>query len=275
MKYRFLTITLICISLSLVLLQIVGSGEASNSTKLELELVPSNSSFKVGEVVYFDVKLTNNGNQDVSFLNAVSEKAGYLHILVSRNGNNFQEYRGAGWGFDDTYYGNFNLKPMESIEHSLSVLGNQKPNSPNSITADVIKRASEGKILTDYAFPEAGIYYVKATYSVRTTIQAKSILIESEPIQITITEPIGEDLEVWNKIKDDGNFAYFIQEGDIHIPSYKTDEREKFLDKVEQIINQYPNSFYAESLRQSLTKFRADEAERQEFLQKLKPKQPQ
>jgi hypothetical protein len=98
--------------------------------------------------------------------------------------------------------------------------------------------------------------------------------VESEPIKIVINEPVGEDLEVWNKIKDNGNFAYFIQEDEIRIPSFKPDEREKFSKEFEQIINQYPNSLYTQSFRLSLDRFQAAEAKRQESMQKLKQKQP-
>jgi len=59
--------------------------------------------------------------------------------------------------------------------------------------------------------------------------------VDSEPIAITVEEPIGEDLEVWNRIKNDGKFAFFIQ--------------------VEDILQKYPRSIYAAPLRRSLEKF--------------------
>ena len=111
------------------------------------------------------------------------------------------------------------------------------------------------------------MYYLKVWASIIKN--EESTTIESEPIKITIEEPADEDLEVWNKIKNNGDFAYFIQEGDIRIPVYKMEERAKFQQEVEQILIDYPNSFYATSLRQSLDKFKANEAKRQELLQKI------
>ena len=95
-------------------------------------------------------------------------------------------------------------------------------------------------------------------------------------MKITITEPNGENLDVWNKIKDNGDIGYFLQEGDLIRGRYYTaEERAKFQQEVQQIISEHPNSFYAQSLRQSLDKFRASEAERQEYMKKLYKQKPQ
>ena len=117
--------------------------------------------------------------------------------------------------------------------------------------------------------------HVQSKYSLLKQENGKVVKseLESDPITLLIQEPVGEDLEVWNRIKNSGEIAYFIQEGDIAIPGYKKEEREKLRLEIEQIINDYPDSFYAESLRQSMAKFQANEAKRQESLQKIQ-KQP-
>jgi len=79
--------------------------------------------------------------------------------------------------------------------------------------------------------------------------------VDSEPIAITVEEPIGEDLEVWNRIKNDGKFAFFIQEGGIQAQVYERDLRDAFQKQVEDILQKYPRSIYAAPLRRSLEKF--------------------
>jgi hypothetical protein len=92
---------------------------------------------------------------------------------------------------------------------------------------------------------------------------------------VVIKEPEGEDLEVWNKIKDKKSFAYFIQNAEILGSNIDPEETAKFQAEVEDILQKYPNSFYAQSLRQSLDKFKANEAKRQEFQEKIKSQQKQ
>jgi hypothetical protein len=275
MNTKFL-IFVIGFSVVLTFGQIARMQGVEEQSLLELKLTAPKQHFLIGEVTKLNFEVINKTDDPVTLMNTLSPKSGYLNVAISKGGyDNFNQYSGAGWGKSDAFNGNIRIEPKESITNSAYVFWNSKPNISESIAPEVIKRATEGKILTSYAFPEAGDYYVKATYVIYLVSRSTPVLLESEPIKLTIEAPVGEDLEVWNKIKDDGDFAYFIQEGDIRIPSHKPEEREKFLNKVEEIITLFPNSFYAESLRQSLAKFRADEAKRQESIQKLKPKHPQ
>jgi DNA polymerase II large subunit len=77
-----------------------------------------------------------------------------------------------------------------------------------------------------------------------------------------------DDSAVWNKIKDRGDLAYFIQEGKFR--TRKPEEEEKLKQEVEQIINQNPNSIIANQMTQSLEKFRDVEESRKAFRQKLR-----
>lgn len=118
------------------------------------------------------------------------------------------------------------------------------------------------------AFTEPGVYRIKARFNPIIKGEKNSGFIYSDPIQITLEKPVGEDLIVWDKIKENGDIAYFIQEGYPRIPEYKAEDRAAFLKMVEQIVIDHPNSFYAESLRRSLGKFESDTAR----LKKLYPK---
>ena len=280
MKYKIKNLMILFIGI-LGIVGIVGittvNSQLVNSPKeVEISLSSTKDTYRLGETPYFDIILKNKGNEKISFINSFNVYTGGISIYVSKkNKHQFKEYLNRAWGIDDTLYKNLTLNQNESKIQTIALLWNDKPKIADTLSPEVIKRATEGKINTDYVFADIGTYFVKVTYAIHFLDEKKSFLIESEPIKITIEEPKGKDLEVWKKIKDDGNFAYFIQEGDFLIPSYKTEEREKFMKEIEQIINQYPSSFYAPSLRQSLAKFRVNEAKRQEFLQKMQKEKPQ
>jgi len=257
MKYKYIFLIVLGISIfsgatMLVTMQ-------SNSSPLKLIVKSNKETYKLGEIVHLSFELKNISSKDAFIGEVFGVGGGSLTVHVSKDSKNFPEYS-PGWGIVDFSPQATLIKPNKSIATSASVLWHLKPNALDGESNEVINEVGKKKLLTTYAFPEPGNYFVKAIFRNN---------LESEPIQITIEKPQGEDLEVWNKIKDDGNFAYFIQINDFLIPSYKTEEREKFKQKVEKIINTYPNSFYAQSLRQSLEKFNANQAKRQEFLQKL------
>ena len=254
---------LVFLGLSIIFLGVFSFGtiqvKANLSNPLILTVNSAKQSYMLGEPAELSFTLTNSSNKD-TLVGCFGLSNGDFQILTSQNNKDFLEYTGDWAVIDATCSGI--LKPDNKIEIPFTkILWNSKIEDSNIIASGVIERARKGKIVSYYAFPEAGIYFIKA--------KSLDLKIESEPIQITIKKPVGEDLEAWNKIKDNGDFAYFLQEGEFRIPSYKNEERAKFQSEVEDIINQYPNSFYAQSLRQSLDKFKSNEAKRQELRQKL------
>ncbi len=258
MKYRFFVLIGLGLTCFLGLATFGFMQTEQQDSKLKLVVNSSKNTYLVGEVIPLSIALTNQSEEELFLENTIDPIYGSLKFYVSNDDGSIRyEYMNPKWGILEV--NSFvRIEPDEKITNSKTLLA--KINSDRSAT---------------YFFQKPGKYNLKVSYQIRYAKNPSNVLIESEPVQITIEEPVGEDLEVWNKIKDDGNFAYLIQEGDIRIPDYKPEERGKFLEKVEQIINQYPNSFYARSLTQSLDKFQAAEAKRQETMQKLKQKQPQ
>jgi hypothetical protein len=262
MKYRkcvlsVSVVALICF-LSLGAIQIT-----SALSDFSLELKTDKDTYILGEPVTTKFILTNTSKADLS-VGCFGVSTGELQLFISKDGDKFLEYN-SNWGVVDAYCKN-KIKSGDRIKTSdVKVLWNIKP-SVEHLNKESAKEVQKGKLLLDYAFRDEGTYYLKVIYNGK---------LESEPVKITITEPEGKDLEVWNKIKDNGNFAYFIQEGDMLIPTYKPEERAKFQAEVEDILQKYPNSFYAQSLRQSLDKFKVSEVKRQEFIEKMKSQQKQ
>jgi len=179
--------------------------------------------------------------------------AGYFQVWIAPERKSFDRYKNTSWGLLES--GGVTIAPGAAYTDSATIMWNAKPQ---------ILRPNEGLILTDYAFPATGGYKVKAVVSLPGTENK----LESPPIQIVIDEPIGDDLKVWNLIKDNGEIAYFIQNGGVL--TSKDDEREKLVKQIEQIVADYPGSILVGQLNQSLEKFRANEIRRKEILEKAK-----
>lgn len=265
MKSKRIYFLLIVFTLVISAIAQINNKQNFSNGNLNIKITSSKDSYSIGELVHFSLQIANISNSEV-FLKGIDVESHYAKIFISKNKTAYQEYKSPKPVIKSK--GTF-LRSGEIAQSTSTILYNIKPKTVG-LSYDAAKEVSNGKILTDYAFPEAGEYYIKAVLYIPNKEGNKQI--ESEPVKITIEEPQGEDLEVWNKIKDSGDFAYFIQEGDMRILPYKPEERAKFQEEVEDILNKYSNSFYASSLRQSLDKFRASEAKRLEFQEKMKAK---
>lgn len=111
------------------------------------------------------------------------------------------------------------------------------------------KSYGKERINTDYALTNPGIYYIKA--ALYNPLSGNTV--ESEPVSIIVEEPQGDDLETWNKIKEDGKYGLFIQTGGLieHPKGRKTIE---VINNLEKILSLHQNSRYADSIRFALSK---------------------
>jgi hypothetical protein len=258
MKYKILFLLLFCLTIGATSATFVYL-KVSSSSKLKVTVSFSKDTYNLGESINPLFELKNEGTEPVVIWDKFGVETGFLRVIATKDKDSANIIFGnSKWGTKD-FIGKTVLSSNEVKQSTSGILWyNDKNGKPQ------------------FKLSEAGIYYFKIRYKVFLEEGKPSFLeIESEPVKITITEPQGEDLEVWNKIKDNGNFAYFIQEGDMLIPTYKPEERAKFQAEVEDILQKYPNSFYAQSLRQSLDKFKLSEAKRQEFIEKMKSQQKQ
>jgi hypothetical protein len=253
--------------IAVLVASIISIAQVKDRSDIEVETKFGKTRYALGEPIDLQFTVKNISNKNID-LKGFDLKSQYLNLLISSNGN---EYLAYGYSGVVKKTNGITLKSGESVNSASLVLCNRKPEvvGLSKGASDSIKK---GKILTDYVFFEIGEYYLKTVLSIPN--EDGNLKIESKPIKITITEPEGKDLEVWNKIKENGNFAYFIQEGDMLIPSYKPEERAKFQSEIEQILTDYPNSLYTISLSQSLAKFKASEVKRSEIMEKMKAKKP-
>lgn len=240
---------------------IVGSSQS-----LELQVRSAKTSYKQGEVVNLAFALVNNSSKELTIKDCFGTASGLLGVWVAKNGEPFLKYDHPNWGTTDADCRSV-LKPSAKFEAMTRIFWNWKPNI-EGLNKDVAKAAAENKILTDYVFSEPGVYQVKASYYLTIGEQTTPTRIESEPVQIVIEEPVGEDLEVWKKIRDRGDIGYFIQEGEFK--TVKPEEREKLRQELAEISSRYADSALAKQIARSLQWFDAKDAKRKSIQQKMK-----
>jgi hypothetical protein len=263
-------IKIVCIS-AVVLLALLGIFQikfVSASSEVEITVTVPKTEFRLGEIIPVDIGVKNTTNVPLQ------ASVNPCIKVTSKKDNAYKSYASPRNSFTiDGYDAPLILRPQEQKWMRESVFWNDKP-QVSHLNKDAAKPEIENRILSDYVFTEAGVYLIKGCTAL--LINGKWKVVDSSPIEITITDPAADDLEVWNLLKRNGNIGYFLQVGDVpRTFQYKTEERESLLKEIDSILKEYPNNFYSTSLRQSLEKFRASEAKRQEFMQKMQKEKPQ
>jgi hypothetical protein len=198
---------------------------------VQIDLSASKDTFLLGETVFLDFEIKNNSALDVK-VRGLNLDSRYIALYVASDGKTYKKYN-----HSRISHGSGGVLKAGAVAKSRSgILWNFSPIETS--TSNSLDALGKTEILTPFAFPSAGSYSLKAVLTIPDEL--RSFRIESEPIQITISRPVGIDLEVWNKIKDNGDIAYLIQENEIRIPNYKREERTKFKKFVEQIVFEYP-----------------------------------
>lgn len=190
------------------------------------------------------------------FTSGVDINAGYLRIHIASNGKEYRQYMHRG---PRERWSSKAIEPGQSLNSKIVILDNEKP-QVSHLNVDAAKQVSDGKIITDFAFPEPGIYSIKAVLIIPGE---GSKTVESLPIRIEMKEPDGFDLNIWTAVKNNPEIAYFMREN--LIATWKEEERSALLDKIERVLADNPSGILADQIRQSLEKYRVSEKRRQEL----------
>lgn len=233
---------------------------------LTLKVTSDKQTYVQGEPVKLTFEVLNETDKPISLSYRPDVTSGYLKVWIAFDGQRFNQYNNTSWGLSES--GGSLIQPGKSFKSEAEILWNNKPDT-SRLNINSIKNSREGAILNHYAFPNVGSYLIKVILTMPDDAGTK---IESEPIQIFVNEPVGDDLKVWNLIKDRGDIAYFIQQEEV--PSLKEAEKEKLLREVEQIASDHPNSLLTARIKQGVEKFRMEEKKRKDRLEKarVKPK---
>jgi len=235
---------------SLVVLRIPSSS-AQQFKNLSLEVRATNDTYLPGEPVNLHFKVSNSTEEEIPLSPGSNVETGYLQVFVALGDGEYRQYLGPRWGLKDSFYVTpLMLKQNEVFETEASILWNQQ--IPTShLNENAARRITKGQITSIYALSDAGIYRIKAVLINPETTER----IESQPVQVTVTEPAGDDLKVWNLIRHDARHAYFLQTGELNEPS-ASDKEQDFIGKVEQLIAAYPRSRYAAHFNRSFAKYK-------------------
>ena len=152
--------------------------KAEPRSKLEIELSSIKTSFILGEPVQIDVRLVNEGEEDLLMDLPLSMESGSLQVLVASEKFEYGRYLGPGWGADEINI-QFHLKPKESLSDHALLLWNKAPKTEH-LSDDWGMRAKEGLVPTEYVFNHPGTYRIKVMF------QSQAIKSTSNEIQVII-----------------------------------------------------------------------------------------
>lgn len=239
----------------------------SASSDVEITVTVPKTEFRLGEIVPVDIGVRNTTNTPLQASVSPCIK------VTSKKDNAYKSYAPPRNSFTvDGYDAPLVLRPQETKWTRESIFWNYKP-QVSHLNEDAAKPEIKDRILSDYVFSESGEYLIKGCTAIISNEKWK--VVDSEPIEITITNPSADDLEVWDLLKRNGNIGYFLQTGDVpRAFQYKTEESEALLREIDSILKKYPNNLYTTTLRQSLDTFRANEARRQESMRQLQRPKP-
>lgn len=244
------------LAFSVILAFLVGTGYAlskyefgQSSAGLALEVHAEKQNYVPGEMISLRFNIKNGSSVATLVSKQSTVWDGNLKVFIARETGAFKEYVGPGWGTRDSVSQPLlKLDPGESFETEATVLWNQKIETSH-LNEVYTKRLPRQRLSTDYAVMESGTYYLKAVlYDSQTGTQ-----IESAPLSLTIEEPQGADLAIWKMLKQNADYAFFIQTGGLmeHPKGPKTVKVERDL---ESILSQHPDSQYVKSIRSGVLK---------------------
>lgn len=230
--------------------QISADFSSKGGDGLVVKIDSPKSNYVLGEPVDFVFEVTNNSSSSVE-LSGMNVESGYLKIFVASTDGRFLQYSNSTWGLGKAP--KFSIDAGESMKSSTSILWNFSPQKRFSN----LEKFKDTRILTDFAFPNAGRFMVKAVLIVPGEVEKR---VESEAIAINIDVPDGNDLAVWKAMKQNSEIAFFVQNGSF--TTYDVKVRKTLLSEMGQLVQDYPNSRVVRTLEGNLEKYRLAEEKR-------------
>jgi hypothetical protein len=216
---------------------------------LTLKVQVDKENYLPGEIISLHFSIKNESPAPLSLYRESTVWDGNLKVFIAHGTGPFREYVGPGWGTRDKLPGEpLKLNPSQSFETEATVLWNQKIETSH-LNELYAKKLAKQRINTDYALAEPGTYYVKAIlHNPKTGTD-----IESRPLLLTVEEPQGTDLNIWKTLKQNGEYALFIQTGGL-LEHPKDPKTVKMARELKDLASQNPGSHYTKSIRSSLSK---------------------
>jgi len=227
------------------LLWVSAAGQSGGVAPLQALLEPERSECVLGVPVKFIASIRNVSSAPVLTysLDDSSPLTEGISFFISEDGSLFHGFRGPQWYAGDLVDmdpGRITLKPGEKEQASFSFLWN----GPSY---------TEGRAPTGgFAFPHAGTYFVKVRVS------SKFGDLMSNVVRVVIQQPQGDDAAIWEALKADKGLAQYFASPDWDGAVAGQGE------KLQQLLNKYPNSSHAASMRKALAEYARQKAQIEE-----------
>lgn len=217
----------------------------TGSKAVTLSFTTDRSEYSLGDVIGLRFEISNQTDSSVE-LRMPDVRFGTLKVYVSADGANFREYVGPHWASQSSAGKTTRIASGEEFQSEATMLHNRTA-AAGHLTEAYAERIRKENLDTHFSMLTAGRYWLKARYSDGKT------RLESDPLAIDITQPVGLDAVVWETIKTDEAYAYFLQTGDVRsIPgSPRTAE---FVESLQRITAQFPESRFAGKITVGLSK---------------------
>jgi hypothetical protein len=214
------------------------------SVRLEVKKGP----YACGELVPLTVIVKNTGSVAVEILEDTDISVGNVFVHVAYEDGPYREYVGPGWGLRCFAPGStVGLQPNKSMRITATLLYNHGPDT-HHLSAAAAESVLRDRLKPGYALAAPGRYKIKA--SVYDTV--RGIEIGSEPLTIDVYEPEGVDGEVWDILKSNADYAYFIQTGSSPKGLTEGEYTLTLVETLSHVVNDYPRSVYTPTIKSSL-----------------------
>jgi hypothetical protein len=239
---------------------------------VDFRIVPAKNFFSMGEPVDLRFEFKNNSANSVE-IPFKGIQTGLIEVYLSKDGKDFRQYATLGWGSREIRRGGGlrELKGNSTYETSATMLWNVKPSyyRYGKITNSELDKVDR-RILTTLPFSEPGTYFLKAKTLIREDVnKQETFTIESDIITILIVDPPSDEIDTWNLIKNEPEYAFFIQHGQFSDKVRSKEKRDSLLAEITRKISNRPNSFYGKEFKQSFEKFQEKEEKKEERKQKV------
>jgi hypothetical protein len=221
-----------------------------------VDVRPEKLDYVLGEMVELTIWMSNPSAEDIEIPARPSVENGRIRLFVASDGP-FREYAWPGPRVDSDGPG-ARVAPGDTRVTTATVLSVAR--RPTNGLMELYAREIREKYLeTDYAFPRAGTYRIKAV------LRTGDADVESRPVTIRVHKPEGADLEVWKVLEADPALGRFVQLG-APTGDRRSAEMSVLAKKLSDLSTSYPESRHAEDIRTSLFRYleAVEELERRE-----------
>jgi hypothetical protein len=237
------------LGLLFIFLAASAAGLSNGVVPLQAHLDAEKSEWVLGVPIEFTVSVLNISNAPVQTRTSnLHPKWGEISLFISEDGSNFRAFWGPEWDSYDGALSKITLNPGAKVQASFSLLWNGPTDATRVAPTD------------DFAFPHA------TTYSVEVEVASDFGRLMSNVVRVVVKQPHGDDAAIWGHLEADKGLAryYGYQDG---APGQG--------EKLEQLLNKYPNSSHVASMKKALAVHALQETEIEEMKKARSTPQPQ